>query len=179
MSKASSSKSVLVIGGTGGIGHAIAQFYSDQGCDVVITGRDEERTNAVAKDIGGKTRGIAVDISEPETIEEKLASLGHVDHLALVAVDRDYNSARDYNVQRARKIVTLKLIGTSPDEPGRLPIHLYQATSRSGQGELGDVTYVLRLNAMSKEPDAACPAREVGRGAKADFSADFLFYKPR
>ena len=75
--------------------------------------------------------------------------------------------------------VTLKLIGTSPDEPGKLPILLYQATSRSAQGELGDVTYVLRLNAVSKEPDAACSAREVGRGAKADFSADFLFYKPR
>jgi NAD(P)-dependent dehydrogenase (short-subunit alcohol dehydrogenase family) len=105
------SKSVVVIGGTGGIGHAIAQFYSDKGCNVVITGRDEERTNAIAKEIGGKTRGIAVDISEPEAIEEKLASLGHVDHLALVAVDRDYNSARDYDIARARRIVTLKLIG--------------------------------------------------------------------
>jgi NAD(P)-dependent dehydrogenase (short-subunit alcohol dehydrogenase family) len=104
-------KSVVVIGGTGGIGHAIAQYYADKGCSVVITGRDEERTAAVAKDIGGKTRGIAVDISEPEMIEGKLASLGHVDHLALVAVDRDYNSARDYNVARARTIVTLKLIG--------------------------------------------------------------------
>jgi NAD(P)-dependent dehydrogenase (short-subunit alcohol dehydrogenase family) len=111
MSKTGAGKSVVVIGGTGGIGHAVAQFYADKGCDVVITGRDQERTDAVAKEIGGKTRGIAVDISEPETIESALASLGHVDHLALVAVDRDYNSARDYNVQRARKIVTLKLIG--------------------------------------------------------------------
>jgi NAD(P)-dependent dehydrogenase (short-subunit alcohol dehydrogenase family) len=111
MSATTSGKSVVVIGGTGGIGHAIAQFYADKGCNVVITGRDEQRTAAVAKDIGRKTRGIAVDISEPETIEGALAGLGHVDHLALVAVDRDYNSARDYNVQRARKIVTLKLIG--------------------------------------------------------------------
>ena len=68
----------------------------------MITGRDEERTTGVAKEIGSKTRGIAVDISEPETIEGKLASLGHVDHLALVAVDRDYNSARDYNIEQAR-----------------------------------------------------------------------------
>ena len=85
---ATPAKSVVVIGGTGGIGHAIAQFYADKGCDVVITGRDEARTNGIAKDIGGKTRGIAVDISEPESIAEKLASLGHDDHLALVAVDQ-------------------------------------------------------------------------------------------
>jgi hypothetical protein len=75
--------------------------------------------------------------------------------------------------------LTLKLIGSSPGEAGKLPIQLYQAASRSGQGELADVTYVLRLNAVGAEPDTACSAREVGRGAKADFSADFLFYKPR
>ena len=77
MSKSASSKSVVVIGGTGGLGHAIAQFYAAKGCDVVITGRDEERTAAVAKDIGGKTRGIAVDISEPFCSAASRAS-GHI-----------------------------------------------------------------------------------------------------
>jgi NAD(P)-dependent dehydrogenase (short-subunit alcohol dehydrogenase family) len=61
--------------------------------------------------MGGNVRGIGLDISEPETIEAALADIPHVDFLALVAVDRDYNSARDYDVARARKIVTLKLIG--------------------------------------------------------------------
>jgi hypothetical protein len=75
--------------------------------------------------------------------------------------------------------VTLKLIGATPDEPGKLPIQLYQVTSRSGKGELDEVTYVLRLNAVSREPGAACAAGDVGKAAKADFSADFLFYKPR
>ena len=64
--KKSGGKSVVVIGGTGGIGHAIAQFYADQGCNVVITGRDEERTAAVAMEIGDKTRGIAVDVVAPD-----------------------------------------------------------------------------------------------------------------
>jgi NAD(P)-dependent dehydrogenase (short-subunit alcohol dehydrogenase family) len=103
--------SVVVIGGTGGIGHAIAKSHADRGCSVVITGRNAERTAAVAAEIGGNTRGLALDISEPETIEAALADIPHVDRLALVAVDRDYNSARDYDVARARKIVTLKLIG--------------------------------------------------------------------
>jgi hypothetical protein len=75
--------------------------------------------------------------------------------------------------------VTLKLVGASPDESGKLPIHLYQAASRGGRGELDDVAYVLRLNAMSAEPNVPCTAKQVGKGAKADFSADFLFYKPR
>jgi len=77
--------SVLVIGGTGGIGYAVAKFYADRGCKVVITGRDQERTEGVAKDIGGNTRGIGLDIAEPETIEASLADIEHIDHLALVA----------------------------------------------------------------------------------------------
>jgi NAD(P)-dependent dehydrogenase (short-subunit alcohol dehydrogenase family) len=103
--------SVVVIGGTGGIGHAIAKFHADGGCPVVITGRDRKRTEGVAKEIGANVRGVALDIAEPETIEAALADIPHVDRLALVAVERDYNSAHDYDIARARRIVTMKLIG--------------------------------------------------------------------
>lgn len=107
----SPAQSVVVIGGTGGIGFAIAKFYAGQGCKVVITGRDAQRTAGVAAEIGGNVRGIGLDIAEPETIEAALADIEHVDRLALVAVERDFNSARDYDIARARRIVTLKLIG--------------------------------------------------------------------
>ena len=103
--------SVLVIGGTGGIGFAIAKFYADRGSKVVITGRDAERTQGVAKEVGGNTRGIALDVAEPERVEKALESIEHIDYLALVAVERDYNSAREYDIARARRIVTMKLIG--------------------------------------------------------------------
>jgi NAD(P)-dependent dehydrogenase (short-subunit alcohol dehydrogenase family) len=106
-----SAPSVVVIGGTGGIGYAIAKFYADRGSKVVITGRDPKRTSAIAAEIGSDVRGIALDVAEPETIEGALADLDHVDRLALVAVERDYNSARDYDIARARRIVTMKLIG--------------------------------------------------------------------
>jgi len=111
MSPAASKPSVVVIGGTGGIGFAIAKFYADRGGKVVITGRDLQRTQATAAEIGSSVRGIALDVAEPETAERALADIEHVDHLALVAVERDYNSARDYDIARARRIVTMKLIG--------------------------------------------------------------------
>ena len=106
-----STPSVVVIGGTGGIGRAIAKYHADRGCNVTITGRDAKRTAAIAEEIGGDVSGIALDVAEPETIEGALAGLGHVDRLALVAVERDSNSARDYDIARARRIVTMKLIG--------------------------------------------------------------------
>jgi len=73
--------------------------------------------------------------------------------------------------------VTLKLVASSPDEPGKMPIQLYRAASHAGQGEFSDVTYVQRLNAAGKEPGAPCTARNAGTQAREAFSADFLFYK--
>jgi NAD(P)-dependent dehydrogenase (short-subunit alcohol dehydrogenase family) len=110
-SSSESTQSIVVIGGTGGLGHAIAKFHAERGCRVVITGRDAARTAGIAKDVGANVRGIGVDVANPETIEAALADVEHVDRLALVAVERDFNSARDYDIARARRIVTMKLIG--------------------------------------------------------------------
>jgi NAD(P)-dependent dehydrogenase (short-subunit alcohol dehydrogenase family) len=41
-------KTVLVTGGTSGIGEAIARAYAAQGADVVITGRRDERGRRIA-----------------------------------------------------------------------------------------------------------------------------------
>jgi len=110
-SKAAASQTCVVIGGTGGLGFAIAKFHAARGCTVVITGRDAARAAGVASEIGANVRGIGVDVANPETVEAALADVGHVDRLALVAVERDFNSARDYDIARARRIVTMKLIG--------------------------------------------------------------------
>jgi hypothetical protein len=58
-----------------------------------------------------------------------------------------------------------------------MPIHLYRAAGHGGAGEFADVTYVQRLNAVGREPDAACTASNATSAARQAFSADFLFYK--
>ena len=105
------SKSVLVVGATRGIGREIAQHYADQGRDVVITGRDASGAEACAAEIGGSTRGVALDLAEPHAIAERLADVGEVDRLVLVAIDRDTNTVADYDVDAAIRLVTLKLVG--------------------------------------------------------------------
>ncbi len=101
----------MIIGGTSGICARLAAAYAARGRDVVITGRDAERASAVADEIPGSVRGIAFDLSEPETIAEACAGLGTVDRLVLGAVDRDENTVRDYDLERGKKLVTLKLVG--------------------------------------------------------------------
>jgi NAD(P)-dependent dehydrogenase (short-subunit alcohol dehydrogenase family) len=105
------SGSVVVVGGTRGLGRELAQFYADQGRDVVITGRDATTAAACATEIGGSTRAVGLDLAEPLTIAERLADVGDVDHLVLAAIERDTNSVKDYDIAGAMRLVTLKLVG--------------------------------------------------------------------
>jgi NAD(P)-dependent dehydrogenase (short-subunit alcohol dehydrogenase family) len=105
------SRSVLVVGGTRGLGRAVAQFYADQGRDVVISGRDASGAAACAAEIGGATRGIAFDHAEPQTLAERLADVGDVEYLVLAAIERDSNSVKDYDIAAALRLITLKLVG--------------------------------------------------------------------
>ena len=102
---------IVVVGGTSGMGRRLAETCSSRGQHVVLTGRSEERADAVAREIGGSTRGIAVDLSEPESIADCLRDVGQVRHLVVAAIDRDENTVREYDIRRAARLVTLKLIG--------------------------------------------------------------------
>ena len=102
---------VVVVGGTKGLGRQVAQHYADAGRDVVVTGRDQTATDGCAAEIGGATRGIALDLREPETLAERLADVGDVQYLVLAAIDRDSNTVREYDIAAAIRLVTLKLVG--------------------------------------------------------------------
>jgi NAD(P)-dependent dehydrogenase (short-subunit alcohol dehydrogenase family) len=103
--------SVLVVGGTAGLGLEIARYYADGGHRVTLTGRDADRAAAAAKDVGGDTTGLALDLAAPRDIAPALAGLGTVDGLVLAAIERDANSVADYDIDRAVQLVTLKLVG--------------------------------------------------------------------
>jgi NAD(P)-dependent dehydrogenase (short-subunit alcohol dehydrogenase family) len=103
--------SLLVVGGTAGIGRELARHYADQGTSVLLTGRDAGRAKEVADELGSGARGIALDLSEPTTIATALADSGPLDHVVIAAIERDSNTAKDYDLQAALRLVTLKLVG--------------------------------------------------------------------
>jgi NAD(P)-dependent dehydrogenase (short-subunit alcohol dehydrogenase family) len=103
--------SVVIVGGTRGIGREIAAVFAGRGREVVLTGRDEATAQQVASEIGGNARGLALDLEQPREIADRLAGVGPVDHLVLVAIDRDANHVKDYDLDSALALVTLKLVG--------------------------------------------------------------------
>ncbi len=103
--------SVLVVGGTAGLGRAIANHYHEQGKPVIITGRDQERAGSIAAEIGDGATGLGFDLANPETIGDALSDVGPVQHLVVTAIVRDTNPIREYDISTARELITMKMIG--------------------------------------------------------------------
>ncbi|MFD5748062.1 SDR family NAD(P)-dependent oxidoreductase [Streptomyces sp. NPDC127033] len=103
--------STLVIGGSGGLGSVIAQGFADRGDEVVITSRDKAQAESIAARIGGRVRGLSLDLAQPETISTSLADVTEVDNLVITAVGQAANTLADFNVTDAAAAVTMKLVG--------------------------------------------------------------------
>src|SRR5690606_29291294 len=106
-----SDRTVLVVGGTSGIGLEIARRAIGRGDSVIVTGRDQARADEVAKSLGNGARGLALDLAVPSALASALADVESVDSLILAAVERDANTVKDYDIDRAIRLVTLKLVG--------------------------------------------------------------------
>jgi NAD(P)-dependent dehydrogenase (short-subunit alcohol dehydrogenase family) len=81
-------KTAVVIGGTSGIGRAIAHGLAEAGADVVATSRRKDQVEAAAKEIeqrGRRTVRITSDVSDRSSLEQLLkqsvSSFGRVDIL--------------------------------------------------------------------------------------------------
>lgn len=103
--------SVVIVGGTGGIGREIASHYREKGHDVFITGRDEARAEAIASEIGEGVTGIGFDLAQPQTIRDALGKLGPVSRLVLAAIARDNNPVKEYSIADGLNLTTMKLVG--------------------------------------------------------------------
>ena len=66
-------RTVLVTGGSTGIGRAVAQRFAADGAEVVITGRRAEVLGETAAKIGA--RGVVCDASDPDAVQAALADL--------------------------------------------------------------------------------------------------------
>ncbi|HVV80967.1 MAG TPA: SDR family oxidoreductase [Pseudolabrys sp.] len=101
----------VVVGGTAGIGAEVGRALALRGGEVIITGRDPEKTRHIAATLGKNVKGIGFDISKPHAIAHALAGVGTVRNLVIGAIERDTNTVKDYNIDRAINLVTMKLVG--------------------------------------------------------------------
>jgi NAD(P)-dependent dehydrogenase (short-subunit alcohol dehydrogenase family) len=102
-------KRVIIIGGSSGIGLAVAEEAALQGAEVVIVSGNAERVQQALKSIGGDAHGQAVDVSDEKAVEGFFANIGAFDHLVFTAGDSlQLHELADTDLKQARRAFELR-----------------------------------------------------------------------
>ena len=78
-------KNALVTGATGGIGEAIARVFHARGATVAISGRREDKLQALSEDLGERVHVLPCDLANREQVDklvdQAIAAMGRLDIL--------------------------------------------------------------------------------------------------
>ena len=119
-------KVVVITGGTGVLGRAIAAHLAEEGAKVVILGRKAEIGNAIVDEIknkGGEAMFLTTDVMNREALEQNLKDIldayGRVDALLNAAggnmpgaIIAPSNTFFDLKVEEYQRVLELNLLGT-------------------------------------------------------------------
>jgi NAD(P)-dependent dehydrogenase (short-subunit alcohol dehydrogenase family) len=96
---------IIVLGGSSGIGYAVAQRSLEQGGIVTITGRDADRLSSAASRLGSvDTAGF--DVNDLDALGEFFSGLDTaIDHVFVGAGSPHYDRLKDVNVSNASATV--------------------------------------------------------------------------
>lgn len=107
-------KHVLVIGGSSGIGMAVAAHILKAGGQVTIVGRSEGRLQQALATLEGEggCKGIVCDVSDEQQIVRLYEQLGEFDHLVVTAAGNVvYKPFDEITLNEVHEVVNAKLIG--------------------------------------------------------------------
>ncbi|MHA7843358.1 MAG: SDR family oxidoreductase [Winogradskyella sp.] len=114
-------KVALITGGTKGIGYGIAEALLNQGFKVAITGRDQESTREVAKELASKTNsenaviGLEADVrqleSQERAVKATLDAFGQLDLVVANAGLGHFGSIEDLTVEQWNAVIDTNLTG--------------------------------------------------------------------
>jgi NAD(P)-dependent dehydrogenase (short-subunit alcohol dehydrogenase family) len=97
-------KRAFIVGGTSGIGLAVAQAFAESGADVVVGGR---------RPAPAGLRSVAIDVSDEESVVAALSEVGEIDVLVLNAgIAQPPGPISSLDSDAARAVVDTNLLGT-------------------------------------------------------------------
>jgi NAD(P)-dependent dehydrogenase (short-subunit alcohol dehydrogenase family) len=101
-------KTVLVIGGSAGIGLETARLAREEGADVIVTARNAERLQRVGDELGASVS--AFDVTDFDRLERFFDELpAPIDHVLVTGPGPYYALLQDLDLDRARRDVEAHL----------------------------------------------------------------------
>ena len=108
---------IVVIGGSSGIGLAVARRSLDDGATVVIAGRSQRRLDAARAEMAeaapeaGRLRAYPADIGDLAQVTELFERVGRLSHLVVTAADLPYGPVVSLSEDSMVRAVRSKILG--------------------------------------------------------------------
>lgn len=106
---------IVIVGGSSGMGLALARRCLDSGAEIIIIGRNEaklKRASEVLRNPAGLNT-IAADIAEEHQVADLFDRIGRLDHIVSTAADIEgaYELLRSVDLKAAQRVVESKFYG--------------------------------------------------------------------
>lgn len=177
-------KQAVVIGGTSGIGQAIALGFATEGADVLATSRSEDKVEATAREIeqrGANTARITCDVTDRSSLDEVresareafggidvvVASQGAISRETVLGIeDEDWDFVTDVALNGVRKVT--QAMAPAMDDDGSI-INISSMAARLSMANLpaysaakGGVEAFTRVSAKELAPEIRANAIAPG-----------------
>lgn len=103
-------QTVVVVGGSSGIGLATAELAKQEGAEVVIASRNKDRVTSAAEKIGA--RPMIADITDDGSIAALFKACGPVDHVVVTAAELRYGPFKTISMADVRATMEGKFWGS-------------------------------------------------------------------
>jgi len=105
-------KTVLVVGGSSGIGLAIAKASAAIGAKVIIASRSEKKLAKALQTLSGdQVKAISVDITNSSSIEKLFSKTGKIDHMQISASEVTFEPFETISIDTAKRSFESKFWG--------------------------------------------------------------------
>ena len=104
-------KTVVVIGGSSGIGLATARAAKAEGAKIAIAGRSQDKLDSAAAQIGDGTRTVALDCTDEAAMQKLFAGLDRVDHILVTAGEPAHGAFLEYTTEQLHSHIDTRLWG--------------------------------------------------------------------
>jgi NAD(P)-dependent dehydrogenase (short-subunit alcohol dehydrogenase family) len=102
---------IVVVGGSSGIGLAVAALMAEAGAEVTIASRSSDKLARARDTIGAPVQCCSVDITDNAAVDAFFQTVGPYDHLVVTAATAVLGSVRDLPIERAQAVFDSKFWG--------------------------------------------------------------------